>query len=384
MHENYSPSYRSGTLCSSVIALTNKRVKGDICLMKRKKVLITVSTFLTLALAACGGGTGNTGTASPGTQPNPAAQPAAEASKYPEKPIVYVAPSGAGGGWDKTARSVAKVLAESKLVTETITVENKPGGGGTVFLAEYVSKDKGNPYKLFVSSPPILINNNKKEGNSPFGYKNVTPLAQMTKDFGTLVVKADSPHKDIKSVLDAIKADPSKITLAGGSAPGSMDHLIGVLPAAKYGIDPKSVKYVSYDGGGEAMAALLGGNADIIATDASSVGEYLKAGKIRVLGVTSDERLGGQLKDIPTLKEQGIDATFTIWRGVFGPADMPADAKAYWDAKLKELSTHETWTKELAANGWESEYKDAAAFSAFLDEQDKQVKELLTSLGMSK
>lgn len=352
--------------------------------MKRKKVLITVSTFLTLALAACGGGTGNTGTASPGTQPAQAPQPAAEASKYPEKPIVYVAPSGAGGGWDKTARSVAKVLAESKLVTETITVENKPGGGGTVFLAEYVSKDKGNPYKLFVSSPPILINHNKKEGNSPFGYKDVTPLAQMTKDFGTLVVKADSPHKDIKSVLDAIKADPSKITLAGGSAPGSMDHLIGVLPAAKYGIDPKSVKYVSYDGGGEAMAALLGGNADIIATDASSVGEYLKAGKIRVLGVTSDERLGGDLKDIPTLKEQGVDATFTIWRGVFGPTDMPADAKAYWDAKLKELSTHETWTKELAANGWESEYKDAAAFSAFLDEQDKQVKELLTSLGMSK
>jgi putative tricarboxylic transport membrane protein len=345
--------------------------------MKKQKWLITLSTFFMLSLAACGN-SGAGGGSSAGGQGAPAA------SNYPEKPLVIVAPSGAGGGWDKTARSISKVLQEAKLVNQSITVENKPGGGGAVFLAEYVNKDKGNAYKLFVNSPPILINNDKKEGNSPFGFRDVTPLAQLTRDFGAIVVKADSPYKDLKSLLDAIKADPSKVTVAGGSAPGSMDHLIAVLPAAKYGIDPKSVKYVSYDGGGEAMAALLGGNADMIATDASSVGEYLKAGKVRVLGVTSAERLGGDLKDIPTLKEQGIDATFNIWRGVFGPADMPADAKAYWDGKLKELSEHEAWKKELAANGWESEYKDSASFTAFLEEQDKLVKELLTSLGMSK
>ncbi|MGV3136779.1 tripartite tricarboxylate transporter substrate binding protein [Brevibacillus agri] len=345
--------------------------------MKKKRcMLITLSAFFTLALAACGGV--NSGSSGSGAQPVPTA------SNYPAKPIVFVAPSGAGGGWDKTARSLGKVLNESKLVTEAITVENKPGGGGTVFMAEYVSKDKGNPYKLFVSSPPILINHNKKEGNSPFGFQHVTPLAQMTKDFGALVVRADSPYKDMKSFLDELKKDPTKMTLAGGSAPGSMDHLVSVLPAAKYGMDPKTVKYVSYDGGGEAIAALLGGNADMIATDASGVGEYVKAGKVRVLGVTSEERMGGELKDVPTLKEQGIDATFTIWRGVFGPADMPADAKAYWDTKLKELSESEAWKQELAANGWESEYKDAATFTAFLEEQDQLVKELLTSLGMAK
>lgn len=378
MYENYP-------LCNQRVTLMASNECAYIFVggssMKKRKLFITLSTFFTLALAACGGGNAGTGsTASTGTQ----GESAPAASTYPEKPLVIVAPSGAGGGWDKTARSLGKVLNESKLVNQSITVENKPGGGGTVFLAEYVSKDKGNPYRLFVSSPPILINNNKKEGNSPFGYRDVTPLAQMTKDFGALVVKADSPYQDIKSLLDAIKADPSKITLAGGSAPGSMDHLVSVLPAAKYGIDPKSVKYVSYDGGGEAIAALLGGNADMIATDASGVGEYLKAGKVRVLGVTSVERLGGVLKDVPTLKEQGIDATFTIWRGIFGPKDMPADAKAYWDAKLKELNENDVWKKELEANGWESEYKDSAAFTAFLDEQDKQVKELLTSLGMSK
>jgi putative tricarboxylic transport membrane protein len=347
---------------------------------KAKWLTCAVSAFLALSLAACsGGGAGNSDKSSQAGNAGSAA-----GSGYPDKPLIVVAPSGAGGGWDKTARSLTKVLAESKLVEQTMTVENKPGGGGTVFLAEYVSKEKGNAYKLFVNSPPILINNNKKEGNSPFGYKDVTPLAQLTKDYGAIVVKADSPHKDVKSLLDAIKADPSKVTVAGGSAPGSMDHLIAALPAAKYGIDPKTVKYVSYDGGGEAMAALLGGNADAIATDVSSVGEYLKAGKVRVLGISANERLGGDLKEIPTLKEQGIDAEFTIWRGVFGPADMPADAKAYWDAKLKALSESDAWKKELAANGWESEYKDSASFKAFLDEQDKLVKELLTSLGMAK
>lgn len=382
MYENFPPCLVAWYVYLMVVcAYIHRYSRGEEGegLMKKRQAFIALSTFLTLVLAACGGG--NSGSGTGGGASN---QAAPSASLYPEKPLVIVAPSGAGGGWDKTARSLGKVLNESKLVTQPITVENKPGGGGTVFMAEYVSKDKGNPYRLFVSSPPILINNDKKEGNTPFGFRDVTPLAQMTRDFGALVVKADSPYPDMKSILDAIKADPSKITLAGGSAPGSMDHLVGVLPAAKYGIDPKSVKYVSYDGGGEAMAALLGGNADMIATDASGVGEYLKAGKVRVLGVTSEERLSGDLKDVPTLKEQGIDATFNIWRGVFGPADMPADAKAYWDAKLKELSESDAWKKELEANQWESEYKDAAAFTSFLEEQDKLVKELLTSLGMAK
>lgn len=307
-----------------------------------------------------------------------------KASNYPDKPISVVAPSGAGGGWDKTARALTKVLAETKLVEQTMTVENKPGGGGAVFLAEYVTKDKANPYKLFVSSPPILINNNKKEGNSPYGYQDTTPLAQLTKDYGAIVVKADSPYQDLKAALDVLKQDPAKLTIAGGSAPGSMDHLIAILPAYKYGIDPKAVKYVSYDGGGEAMAALLGGNADMIATDASGVGEYLKAGKVKVLAVTSKERLSGDLKDVPTLRELGINTDFTIWRGVFGPKDMPDDAFKFWDEKLKSLSDNEAWLNELKANGWESEYKNAADFKAFLAEQDNLIKELLSAVGMAK
>ncbi|PJN88071.1 tripartite tricarboxylate transporter substrate binding protein, partial [Bacillus sp. mrc49] len=307
-----------------------------------------------------------------------------ESTGYPKKAISIVAPSGAGGGWDLTARSFTKILSETKLVNQPLTVENKPGGGGAVFMADYATQQADNDDMLFVNSPPVIINNLKKEGNSPYGYKNTTPLAQLTKDYGAIVVKADSEFKDLKSVLEAVKKNPRKLTFAGGSAPGSMDHLISILPAYESGLDPTKLKYVSYDGGGEAITALLGGNADVIGTDASSVREFLKAGKIRVLAVTSTERLGGDLKDIPTAKEQGVDAEFTIWRGVFGPENMSEEAKTYWDGTIAKLVETSEWKKEVEVQGWEQEYKNSEEFNKFLVEQEKQVQQLLEALGMEK
>lgn len=305
-------------------------------------------------------------------------------ANYPEKAITIVAPSGAGGGWDKTARSISKVLGETKLVEKNLIVENKPGGGGAVFMAQYATKEKKNDYMLFVSSPPILINNLKKEGNSPYGYQDTVPLAQLTKDYGAYVVKADSPYQSIEDVIQDLKADPTQVTVAGGSAPGSMDHVVAILPAYKSGIDPKSVKYVSYDGGGEAIAALLGDNADMIATDASSMPEYLKSGKVRVLAVSAPERIGGELKDVPTLMELGIDTEFTIWRGIFGPKEMSAEAKQYWDETLQALAEHETWLRELELNGWETDFKNSTDFIPFLESQESLIKDILTSLDMAK
>ncbi|QQE76107.1 tripartite tricarboxylate transporter substrate binding protein [Brevibacillus composti] len=341
--------------------------------MKKMLGTILLTTLMSVSLAGCGSG-----------EKGPASPEAAKPSGYPEKPIVIVAPSGAGGGWDMTARSTAKILYDTKLVDQTITVENRPGGGGAVFLAEYMAKDTKNPYKLFVSSPPIIIDNNKKEGNNPYGYRDVTPLAQLTKDFGAFVVRSDSPIQDMQGVIDAVKNDPTKVTIAGGSSPGSMDHLIAILPLYKSGVDPKSVKYVSYEGGGEAMTALLGGNADVIATDASGVGEYMKAGNIRVLAVTSPERLSGELASIPTLKELGLDAEFTIWRGLFGPKEMPKEALAYWDEKLKALSEKPEWHEELKTRGWEAQYLNSEQFVEFLGEQDQLITEMLKALDMAK
>ncbi|KOS69628.1 transporter [Lysinibacillus contaminans] len=306
------------------------------------------------------------------------------ASDYPKNNLTIVAPSGAGGGWDLTARAVAKTMNDTKLIEKSIQVENKPGGGGAVFMATYATKEADNDYMLMVKSPPILINNEKAEGNSKFGYKDTTPLAQLTRDYGAIVVKNDSPYKTLDDVLNALKTTPQDVTLAGGSAPGSMDHLVGIIPAFKSGIDLKTIKYVSYDGGGEAVAALLGGNADVIATDASTIATYVKSGDVRVLAVSSSERLEGELADVPTFKEAGIDEEFTIWRGIFGPKNMSEDAVAYWSEKLQAMSETDEWKAEVERNGWQSEYRNAEEFTKYLDEQNETIVELLTALDMQK
>jgi len=346
----------------------------------KKFTTVALTSLLALSLAACSSSNGGSSSESD----SGGTDDAVKAPDYPKNNITIVAPSGAGGGWDLTARAIAKTMGETKLVNKSVTVENKPGGGGAVYMAEYATKEVKNDHVLLVKSPPILINHNKAEGNSPYGYKDTTPLAQLTRDYGAIVVKADSKFQTLTDVLDAIKADATTVTLAGGSAPGSMDHLVGVLPAFKYGIDPKTVKYVSYDGGGEAIAALLGGNADVIATDASAIGAYVKSGDVRVLAVSSSERLEGELAEVPTFQEEGIDAEFTIWRGLFGPKDMSETAFNYWNDALKKMVMTDEWAAELEKNGWEYEYRDSADFTSYLEDQDKVIVELLTALGMQK
>ncbi|MGE6368031.1 Bug family tripartite tricarboxylate transporter substrate binding protein [Planococcus kocurii] len=339
--------------------------------MFKKMIAVSLAGMLAVGLAACS------------SEENSQASDAGSAD-YPERGLTIVAPSGAGGGWDLTARSIAKTMNTTGIIEESIMVENKPGGGGAVYMAEYATKEVDNDYMLMVKSPPILINNSKAEGNSPYGYKDTTPLAQLTRDYGAIVVRADSEFQTLTDVLDAVKTDPKAVTFAGGSAPGSMDHLVGILPAFEYGIDPKSVKYVSYDGGGEAVAALLGDNADVIATDASTIGEYMKSGDVRVLAVSSPERLEGDLSEIPTFKEEGIDTEFTIWRGIFGPKDMSDTAYKYWSEKLEEMSGSEEWKQELEQNGWQSEYKNGEDFEKYLQTQEELIVELLTALDMQK
>jgi putative tricarboxylic transport membrane protein len=336
---------------------------------------IVASGALVLTLAAC---------AESGSSKEANGNSKQEVVSYPEKPFMINAPSGAGGGLDTTARALTKVLAETGLVEQTMTVENKPGGGQAVGVAEFISQDPKDPYRLLLPSVPLIINNLKKEGNSPYSFKDLTPIAQLTKDYGAIVVPTDSKYQDLQTLFEDLKKNPSSLTLAGGSAPGSQDHLVAMLPAVKAGVDATKLKYISYDGGGEAMTALLGGNADFLATDISGTGEYLKAGKIRVLGVSAPDRLTGSYADIPTYKEAGIDAEFTIWRGLFGPKEMPDYAVEFWDKTLTEMTQSAEWKTVLETNGWENGYKNSEEFVSFLEEQEVLIQEILESLNMQK
>jgi putative tricarboxylic transport membrane protein len=312
------------------------------------------------------------------------AAPAFGAAAYPTKAITFVAPSGAGGAFDMALRFTTKVLAETKIVEQQMLVEAKPGGGGSVFIMEYVVKDKKNDYKLFLTSPTMLINNLKREANCPYTYKHVTPLAQFFVDYAVIAVPAKSKYNDLKTLFNDMKADPTKLSVAGGSGPGALDHLTFMLPAFKYGIDPKKIKYISYDGKAEAMAALLGGNADVLTSVSASTGEYLKAGKIKVLAINAPERQGGAFKDVPTLGELGIQAEFGIWRGIFGPPEMGAEAKNYWIDAFTKLAKSDAWKKELERQNLDADFRSGDAFKKTLDDQDREITALLKSLDMAK
>ncbi|MGE5674852.1 MAG: tripartite tricarboxylate transporter substrate binding protein [Mycobacterium leprae] len=345
--------------------------------MKRltKTASVIVLSLAILASAGC-----SSTTKTPAATASGDKTAAAPASKFPEKPIEFIAPSGAGGGWDTTARVAAKVLNEQKIVTQPITVQNKEGGGGAVGLA-YLKSKKGTAYTVNVYSPPLLLNN--LNGSTPDSYKDTTPLAMVMTDYDVLAVAANSPYKTLGDLFAQAKKDPKSIKLGGGSAPGSMDHIAYIKAAKAAGVDVKLVPYVSFQGGGEAMTALLGNHVDVITTGISETLEQARAGKIRLLAVLAPNRLD-IIKDVPTAKEQGVNADFAIWRGFFGPPGMPEDAKKYFESAFDQMLKSDAWKAEAAKQGWNTVYKNSADFTQFLDQQNTEMAALLTDLGLKK
>lgn len=315
-----------------------------------------------------------------------ATQAAAADAWAPKKPVTLVAASGAGGGLDMVARTMAKILDGKKLVGQPISVENKPGGGQVTGTVAFATQDVKNDHKLLIASTPFILNHIKKDGNSPIGPDQVYPLALLQVDYGVMAVKADSKYKTLKELLDAVKANPGSVQFVGGGAPGTWDHLNSILLARSAGVDVKTLKYNTYDGGGEALTALLGGHGDAMTSDVSSIKQYLQAGKVRVLGVSSAARLADDdlIKSVPTYKEQGYDVVTANWRGAFLGKDVAAPAKKYWGDKMAELTATQEWKDELKKQGVIFAYKDAKGFYDHIKADQAMYTTIYKELGMAK
>ncbi len=324
----------------------------------KKIALLVALIVIALAASACAGG-----------------------SSYPSKPLEIVAPAGAGGGWDTLARTVQRSLETEKLYTQPTSVVNKVGGGGAVGLA-YVFSKKADDYELVVYSPPLIINTLNKTFEQD--YKQLTPLAKLITDYQVILVKADSPYKTLGDLIAALKKDPLSVKFAGASSPGSMDHLAIAKLAKKAGIDPNKLGYVAFNDVGSGLTALLGGNVGFMSTGVGEAIPQIEAKTVRALGVSSAERRGGVMKDVPTWKEAGVDVTYEVWRGIFGAPEMSGDAKKYWADTLKKMSASKTWKESLDKLQWVDAYADADAFSKFLAEEEKSYKELMTDTGFIK
>jgi putative tricarboxylic transport membrane protein len=305
----------------------------------------------------------------------------AAAAAYPARPLEIVAPANPGGGWDALARTLHRALEVEKLYPQPMAVLNKPGGGGAVGLA-YLFQKRGDDYELVVYSPPLIINTLNKTFTQ--NYKELTPLAKLITDYQIFIVRADSPYKTFQDLLGALKKSPGAVKFAGGSSPGSMDHLAFVKAAKSAGVNPKELVYVAFSGGGEALTALLGGNVAFASSGIGEVLPQLQAGTVRGLAVTSARRRGGPLKDIPTVKELGIDTTYEVWRGVFGAPGMSKDAQAWWGKTLKTVVGTKTWKDSLEKLQWVDAYAPAEEFGRFLAEEERSYRELMADLGFAK
>ncbi|MCF6138558.1 tripartite tricarboxylate transporter substrate binding protein [Pseudalkalibacillus berkeleyi] len=298
----------------------------------------------------------------------------------PNKNIEIVAPSGAGGGWDTTARSVAKVMEDEGVVEKDMGVVNKPGGGGAVGWS-YINSTN-NPHNIFVSSPPLVFV--PLNGQSDLSYEDFTPLSNMIADYGAFAVAEDAKWDNLNELFDDMKKDPSSVTVVGTSSPGSMDHMQFVKLAKEAGVDIKKIKYVSSQDGG-ALTQILNGSADVFSTGVAETVEQVRAGKIKVLGITSEERLEGEvLSKYKTAKEQGIDATFVNWRGFFGPKDMDPAAVKYYEEKFKAVSDSEAFADIRKKYGWDEMYMNSEEYQTFLKKQTEELGSLLDELGLGK
>ena len=268
---------------------------------QRKSILVLCILLLALVTAACGGKSApstapTNDTSSSATEPKQVESPAADETAWePTKPIEVIAPAGAGGGWDTTARTVAKVMEETQLIKQRMAVVNKTGGGGAVGWA-YVDGKKGDEHLLFVTSPPIMFV--PLNGQSELGHQHFTPIAAITADYAAFIVHADSPFNTINDLVEALKEDPQSISVVGDSAPGSMDHMQFVKAMHAAGVDARQIKYVSAQDG-QGMSMLLGKQVEVYSTGLAEATEQARAGNVKVLAITSPERLEGDCFRIP-------------------------------------------------------------------------------------
>lgn len=299
--------------------------------------------------------------------------------KYPKGNFDFVAPSGAGGGWDLTIRSVAKTLQDTNLVSVPMPVRNAPGAGGAVHLSTLQSK-KGDAKTITVYSPPIIFFN--LNGTSKYGFRDATPLARLIADYAAFVVKADSPYKTINDVMDALKKDPKAVKIGGTSSAGSMDHVQFLIVAKAAGVkNLNQVDYVAFDDDGATQ--VLGGFIDIFSTSLADVMGLVDSGDLRVLAQTAERRIGeGKQAEIPTVMEEGIDVSFANWRGLFGAPEMPEYAVEYWRNTLAEMVKTDEWAETRKKYGWDDVYLDAPDFEKFLVKTEAQYTEVLTEIGM--
>ncbi|MBY0270383.1 MAG: tripartite tricarboxylate transporter substrate binding protein [Burkholderiales bacterium] len=308
------------------------------------------------------------------------AAPAQNAWK-PERNVEIISGTAAGGAVDRANRAVQRIWQEKKIVEVSTTVMNKPGGGNTIAW-HYLNQHAGDGH--YVSIAPYTLLTNKLVGTSPMTWSDFTMISLLFNEYMTVAVRADSPIKTGADLAERLKKDPSSLSIAVASTLGNHIH-IGIAKAMKAaGVDIRKMKVIAFKSSGESVTNLLGGHIDVVSSTTPNVIAQLQAGKIRVIAISSAQRMTGVLASVPTWKEQGIDGTFSASQGAIGPKGLNAAQLAYWESAFQKLSQSEEWQKELAASYWDSNYLPAKETAKYYESQAAELRTILTDIGLIK
>jgi putative tricarboxylic transport membrane protein len=299
--------------------------------------------------------------------------PAARAAGANVKMMI---PANPGGGWDATGRALGKALQESGAAA-TVTYDNKGGAAGALGLAQFINAAKGDPNAMMMMGAVMVggIITSKPAVN----LSQVTPIARLTSEYNVFVLPANSPFKTMKDVVEQLKKDPGSVKWGGGSR-GSTEHIAAAMIAREVGADPAKINYVAFRGGGEATAAILGGNVTVGGSGYSEFAEYITTGKMRPIGVTAEKRLKGI--DVPTLKEQGINVVIGNWRGVYGAAGITPDQRKALTEMIVKATKSKAWAEALDKNGWTAALMTGTDFDKFVDDEFAALRAVMVKSGM--
>lgn len=304
----------------------------------------------------------------------------ASAQWKPSKNVEIVAPTAAGGAADRTARLLQKVFQEGGLVASS-TVVNRAGASGGVAL-NYLSQQAADPHYLLIHNEPLVTNH--ITGLSQLMHADFTPVAMLTLEDLVYAVKADSPMRSGKDLLDRLRKDPSSVAMAVGSALGNNSHMAIGLVGKASGVDVKKLKIVIFNSGSEVLTALLGGHIELIVTTLGSAFPHIQAGRLRALATNSAQRLPGAAAAIPTWKEQGVDVVYASWRVAIAARGLSSEQVAYWEDVIGRATQGDEWKQDLERNFLRNAYAKSAETRRFLDGQNEQLRGVLTELGLAK
>ena len=306
--------------------------------------------------------------------------PAAAQGWKPDKPVEIIVTCQPGCGPDGTARLMQKIWQEHRIVTVPSVVVNRAGGGGAAAFGSLHQKP-GDGHMVVLSGAGPVVNTIMGRG---VGYKDLTSLAMMSGEYVGVAVRADSPLKSGRELIDTLKKDPQALVFGVSNSLGNANHQAVALALKVQGIHPARAKNVVFQSGGQSIAALLGGHVQVVP---ASVGLWvgpLKAGQVRLIAVTAPQRLGGELAQVPTWREQGVDAVVSVWRMISAPPGLSPAQVAFWHDALRKTTATPEWKRDLETHHQSDEFMAGAELNRALDGLYVQLKALLTDLDLAK